>query len=70
MNDNKTKLYALLDKLGVTLRNEQKELSGKGLMKATLQSWIPAHEVGLALAFPLLLHRSPKALWFPVPFAG
>ena len=45
MNDNRTKLYNLCDKLGVTLKSEQKELSGKSLMKATLQNWIPAHEV-------------------------
>ena len=45
MNDNRTKLYGLIDKLGVTLKSEQKELTGKSLMKATLQNWIPAHEV-------------------------
>lgn len=45
MNDNKPKLTGLLEKLGVNLKSDQKELSGKALMKATLQSWIPAHEV-------------------------
>lgn len=45
MNDNRAKLYSLIEKLGVTLKSDQKELSGKSLMKATLQNWIPAHEV-------------------------
>ena len=45
MNDNRDKLYALTDKLGFTLKAEQKELTGKQLMKACMQSWIPASEV-------------------------
>ena len=45
MNDNRPKLMGLLEKLGVTLKSEQKELSGKGLMKACMQTWIPASEV-------------------------
>ena len=45
MNDNRPKLMGLLEKLGVTLRSEQKELSGKQLMKACMQTWIPASEV-------------------------
>ena len=45
MNDNRPKLMGLLEKLGVTLKSEQKELSGKALMKACMQTWIPASEV-------------------------
>ena len=47
MNDNKAKLFAMTDKLGITsLKSEQKDLTGKALMKAVMQAWIPAHEVG------------------------
>jgi len=45
MNDNREKLYGLTDKLGFTLKAEQKELTGKQLMKACMQAWIPASEV-------------------------
>ena len=49
MNDNKTKLWAMTDKLGITakLKAEDKELTGKQLMKRVMQSWLPAHEVGI-----------------------
>ena len=55
MNDNKAKLWAMTDKLGITgkLKSEDKELSGKQLMKRVMQSWLPAHEV--CLAAPTLL---------------
>jgi elongation factor 2 len=49
MNDNKTKLFGLLDKLGIGLKSEQKDLTGKALMKATMQTWIPAHEALLEM---------------------
>lgn len=52
MNDNKTKLFGLLDKLGIGLKSEQKDLTGKALMKATMQTWIPAHEVSTSLLPP------------------
>ena len=47
MNDNKAKLWAMTDKLGITakLKAEDKELTGKQLMKRVMQSWLPAHEV-------------------------
>lgn len=45
INEKRDKLYDMTNKLGFNLTSQQKELSGKALMKATLQSWIPAHEV-------------------------
>ncbi len=47
MNDNKAKLWAMTDKLGITgkLKSEDKELTGKQLMKRVMQSWLPASEV-------------------------
>ena len=47
MNDNKAKLWAMTDKLGITgkLKAEDKEMVGKPLMKRIMQSWLPAHEV-------------------------
>lgn len=47
MNDNKVKLFAMTDKLGITgkLKKEDKDLTGKPLMKKIMQSWLPAHEV-------------------------
>ncbi|CAL5221742.1 g3992 [Coccomyxa viridis] len=51
MNDNKTKLWAMTDKLGISakLRAEDKELTGKQLMKRVMQSWLPAHEALLEM---------------------
>jgi elongation factor 2 len=45
MNDQKDRLFAMTDKLGITgkLKAEDKEMTGKPLMKCVLQSWIPAH---------------------------
>ena len=47
MNDNKVKLFQMTDKLGITpkLKSEDKELTGKPLMKRVMQAWLPAHEV-------------------------
>jgi hypothetical protein len=41
------KLFAMTDKLGITpkLKSEDKELTGKALMKRIMQAWLPAHEV-------------------------
>merc|ERR1712224_211239 len=45
MDNQKEKLFAMTDKLGITnmLKAEEKEFTGKRLMKRMLQSWIPAH---------------------------
>jgi elongation factor 2 len=44
INDQKDKLFPLLDKLGIKLSTEAKELTGKPLMKRVLQTWLPAAE--------------------------
>jgi elongation factor 2 len=51
MNDNKDKLFALLDKLevGHLLKPEDKELIGKPLMKRVMQAWLPAHSALLEM---------------------
>lgn len=51
INDQKDKLFAMTDKLGITgrMKAEDKELTGKPLMKRVLQSWIPAHEALLEM---------------------
>ena len=45
MNDNKAKLFPMLEKLGVfsKLKTEDKELIGKPLMKRVMQNWLPAN---------------------------
>ncbi|KAJ0964776.1 hypothetical protein J5N97_025914 [Dioscorea zingiberensis] len=42
MNDQKDKLWPMLQKLGVTMKSEEKELAGKALMKRVMQTWFPA----------------------------
>ena len=42
MNDQKDKLWPMLQKLGVNLKSEEKELTGKALMKRVMQTWLPA----------------------------
>jgi len=51
MNDEREKLFALLDKLEVTgkLKPEDKELIGKPLMKRVMQCFLPAHEALLEM---------------------
>jgi len=45
MNDNKAKLFPMLEKLDVLkkLKPEDKELIGKPLMKRVMQNWLPAN---------------------------
>ncbi|OMP06338.1 hypothetical protein COLO4_08186 [Corchorus olitorius] len=42
MNDQKDKLWPMLQKLGVTIKSDDKELMGKALMKRVMQTWLPA----------------------------
>ncbi|PWA92952.1 Elongation factor G, III-V domain-containing protein [Artemisia annua] len=42
MDDQKDKLWPMLDKLGVNIKSDEKELMGKALMKRVMQSWLPA----------------------------
>eukprot|EP00894_Picocystis_sp_ML_P004009 jgi/Pico_ML_1/54526/g4861.t2 len=58
MNDDKEKLFQMLDKLNVLakLTGEDKELSGKPLMKRIMQKWLPAHEALL----DMIIHQLPS----------
>mmetsp|Transcript_35499 Transcript_35499/g.92227 ORF Transcript_35499/g.92227 Transcript_35499/m.92227 type:complete len:846 (+) Transcript_35499:65-2602(+) len=49
MNDEKEKLFALCTKLEVPLEAATKEKSGKPLMKAVMQGWLPAHHALLEM---------------------
>eukprot|EP00892_Ulva_mutabilis_P001511 jgi/Ulvmu1/11360/UM075_0020.1 len=51
MNDQKDKLFAMCDKLGITakLSPQDKELTAKPLMKRVMQTWLPAHEALLEM---------------------
>ncbi|GFZ05768.1 ribosomal protein S5/Elongation factor G/III/V family protein [Actinidia rufa] len=42
MNDQKDKLWPMLQKLGVAMKSEEKDLMGKALMKRVMQTWLPA----------------------------
>ncbi|KAL5564986.1 hypothetical protein UlMin_028150 [Ulmus minor] len=41
MNNQTNKLWPLLQKLGVTMKSEEKDLMGKPLMKRVMQTWPP-----------------------------
>ncbi|PAN28749.1 hypothetical protein PAHAL_5G176400 [Panicum hallii] len=41
-DDKQKKLWPMLDKLRVALRAEDRDLSGKALMKRVMQAWLPA----------------------------
>jgi elongation factor 2 len=59
MSDNKDKLWAMCDKLKIHLKNEDKDLVGKPLMKRVMQTWLPAH---VALLEMIIFHLpSPAA---------
>jgi elongation factor 2 len=49
MNDDKEKLFALCTKLEVPLDQTTKDKSGKPLMKAVMQGWLPAHHALLEM---------------------
>ncbi|GKE73380.1 elongation factor 2 [Tanacetum coccineum] len=42
MNEQKDELWLKLTKLGVTMKSEEKELTGRMLMKRVMQTWLPA----------------------------
>ncbi|KAK6149511.1 hypothetical protein DH2020_017036 [Rehmannia glutinosa] len=42
MDDQKDKLWPMLQKLGVTMKSKEKDLMGKALMKRVMQTWLPA----------------------------
>ncbi|GAQ81430.1 Translation elongation factor 2 [Klebsormidium nitens] len=49
MNDEKEKLFPLLEKLGVQLKGAEKDLLTKALMKKVMQTWLPANEALLEM---------------------
>lgn len=51
MNDDKKKVFAMTDKLGVTekLKPEDKELTSKPFMKRIMQTWLPAQDALLEM---------------------
>ncbi|KAF0921027.1 hypothetical protein E2562_038229 [Oryza meyeriana var. granulata] len=49
MNDDKEKLWSMLAKLKVTLKADEKELTGKKLMKRVMQAWLPASDALLEM---------------------
>ncbi|VAH00570.1 unnamed protein product [Triticum turgidum subsp. durum] len=42
MNENKSGLWKLLQKVGVNLRDDEKDLTGVALVKCVMQTWLPA----------------------------
>merc|ERR1719191_2376365 len=58
MNDDKEKYEKMMTMLGVTLKGDDKALTGKPLMKRTMQIWINAAETLLAMLVTKL--PSPK----------
>merc|ERR1712159_639408 len=58
MQDDKAKYEKMMTMLGVTLKGDDKALTGKPLMKRTMQIWINAAETLLAMIVTKL--PSPK----------
>ena len=58
MQDNRDKLYPMLEKLNVMskLKSDDKELTGKPFMKRIMQAWLPAHEALLEM----IIHHLPS----------
>ncbi|XP_062206727.1 elongation factor 2-like [Phragmites australis] len=59
MSDDKEKLWPMLHKLRVALKAEDRELSGKALMKRVMQSWLPASS---ALLEMIVFHLPSPAM--------
>jgi len=58
LNDKKDKLEKMYSSLGIVLKSEDKELSGKALMKKVMQKWLPAGDAVLEM---IVLHLpSPR----------
>ncbi|GFE55698.1 elongation factor 2 [Babesia ovis] len=49
MNDNKEKYQAQLKSIGVELKGEDRDLTGKALLKRVMQIWLPAGDVLLQM---------------------
>ncbi|CAE7038913.1 unnamed protein product [Symbiodinium sp. CCMP2592] len=59
MNDDKEKYEKMMGTLGITLKGDEKSLTGKPLMKRTMQIWINAADTLLAMIVTKL--PSPRA---------
>jgi elongation factor 2 len=58
MNDKKDKFEKIISTLAITLKGEDKELTGKALLKRVMQKWLPA---GDAILEMIVLHLpSPR----------
>ncbi|KAJ4821246.1 Elongation factor 2 [Rhynchospora pubera] len=60
MADQKDKLWPMLQKLGVSMKSDEKELVGKALMKRVMQTWLPAANALLEMMI-FHLHSPAKA---------
>merc|ERR1712156_808264 len=49
MNDDKAKYEKMMTTLGITLKGDEKQLTGKPLMKRTMQIWINAADTLLSM---------------------
>jgi len=58
MNDQKDKLWTMMEKLGImkNFKSDDKDLTGKVLMKRVMQAWLPAHEALLEM----MIHHLPS----------
>lgn len=53
MNDQNDKLVKMLSALNIKMKKEDYELTGKALLKRTMQNWLPAHK---ALLQMMIIH--------------
>jgi len=49
MNYKKEEIGTLLEKIGVTLKHEDKDKDGKALLKTVMRTWLPAGEALLQM---------------------
>lgn len=71
MNDQKDKLWLMLQKLGVTWKSEEKELVGKAMMKRVMQTWLPASNALLEmLIFHLPSSSKAQKYWVDNLYEG
>lgn len=49
MEDKKQKIQKMLAAVGVTLKGDEKELTGKPLLKRVMQKWLPAADAVLEM---------------------
>ncbi|OVA03976.1 Translation elongation factor EFG [Macleaya cordata] len=58
MNGEKEKLWLVLQKIGVTMKSEEKDLTGRALMKRVMQNWLP---VSSAVVEMMIFHLPSPA---------